>query len=102
MQVLIRKSDIKQDVQCSICGQGFRLYWERTSVSEQEATLDTVHDSLRRDHASDLTSAAHSDAPYTVPRWEGAPQFSGAALLGGLSGIHRAFTTESEATAQNK
>jgi hypothetical protein len=102
MQVLIRKSDIKQDVQCSVCGQGFRLYWERTSLTEQEATLHTVLDSLRRDHATDLTPAAHTDAPYTVPRWEGSPQFSGAALLGGLSGIHRAFTTESEATAQTK
>ena len=102
MQVLIRKSDIKQDVQCNVCGQGFRLYWERTSVVEQEATLNTVLDSLLQDHATDLTSAAHTDAPYTVPRWEGSPQFSGAALLGGLSGLHRAFDPNSEANAPTK
>ncbi len=102
MQVLIRKSDVKQDVQCSVCGQGFRLYWERTSLEEQRATLDAVHESLRQDHTTDTTPAAHIDTPYTVPRWEGAPQFSGAALLGGLSGIHRAYTSEPEALGRTK
>jgi hypothetical protein len=28
---------------------------------------------------------AHPEAPFTVPSWSGAPQFSGAALLGGAS-----------------
>jgi hypothetical protein len=102
MQVLIRKSDIKQDVQCDVCGQGFRLYWERTSLEEQAAMRQTVIQSLHQDHAVDQTSAAHADAPYNVPRWEGPPQFSGAALLGGLSGLHRSFPTEPEAEARNK
>ncbi len=102
MQVLIRKSDIKQDVACTICGQGFHLYWERTSIAEQEAMRDSVLDSLRQDHTNDFTSAAHTDVPYTVPRWEGSPEFSGAALLGGLSRLHRAHASESEAHAQTK
>jgi hypothetical protein len=36
----------------------------------------------------------HPDSPFNVPSWSGAPQFSGAALLGGLSTIRRAAPAE--------
>ncbi len=89
MQVLLRKSDEKSDIQCEICGQGFRVYWERTSIRERAAIIPSILQDLRRQHATDATSAAHPAAPFNVPEWSGAPQFSGAALRGGLTDFHR-------------
>jgi hypothetical protein len=94
MQVLIRKSDEKHDLKCDMCGQGFRLYWERPSAEEQAAILPAVQNELREQHATDSTSAAHPDKPFNFPDWTGSPQFSGAALLGGLSTIRRAAPPE--------
>jgi hypothetical protein len=79
-------------MKCDVCGQGFRLYWERNSVDEQEAMRPAVLDELRQQHAdaaSDPSSDAHPSGPFNVPRWSGSPQFSGAALLGGLSTMRR-------------
>ena len=92
MQVLLRKSDEKHEIRCDVCGQGFRLYWERSSMDEQEAMRPAVLDELRQQHAdaaSDPSPGAHPSGPFNVPRWSGSPQFSGAALLGGLSTIRR-------------
>ncbi len=94
MQVLLRKSEEKQDVQCNICGQGFRLYWERTSLEEQASMRGIVLDELVQHHAVDKSRAAHPHTPFNLPSWPGPPQFSGAALLGGLSSIRRVAPPE--------
>jgi hypothetical protein len=101
MQVLLKKSDEKQDVNCPTCGQGFRLYWERTSLEERNVMLATVLEELQVQHASDVTSAAHPDAPFNVPRWTGPANYSGAALLGGLSGFHKIATPEMDYKRNN-
>lgn len=89
MQVLLRKSDTRQDIQCTICQQGFRIYWERTSPAERDTMRAIVHGELCRQHEVDKSEAAHPELPFTVPQWSGAAQYSGAALLGGLTSIHR-------------
>jgi hypothetical protein len=93
MQVLLRQSDSHRDIQCPICGQFFRLYWERTSTAEQNTMRAIVLDELREHHlegdGGDKTTSAHPSGPFNLPSWGGSPQFSGAALLGGLSGMHR-------------
>ncbi len=91
MQVLLRKSDETHDLRCDVCGQGFRLYWERPSRSEQEQMRTTVQIELRQQHTtvSDPSAAAHPASLFNVPSWGGSPQFSGAAILGGLSTIRR-------------
>ena len=94
MQVLLRKSDDRQDIKCTICGQGFRLYWERTSLEEQAAMRTQLADELVLQHASDRSLAAHPSTPFNLPSWQGPAQFSGAALLGGLSTIRRAAPAE--------
>ena len=97
MQVLLRKSDEIHDLKCDVCGQGFRLYWERRSPDEQEAMRPAVLDELRQQHVgtgSDPSPAAHPSGPFNVPSWSGAPQFSGAALLGGLSTIRKVAPRE--------
>lgn len=88
MQVLLRKSEVRQDIQCSICHQGFRLYWERSSHAERETMRAIIQGELRHQHTIDPSPAAHPEIPFNVPQWSGQPQFSGAALLGGLSGFH--------------
>lgn len=84
MQVLCTPSDAAADVQCPICHQGFRLFWERRDPSDQQATLPGILDELR-EHHEDLAADAkpHPEAPFNIPSWSGLPQFSGAALLGG-------------------
>jgi hypothetical protein len=94
MQVLLRKSEEKQELQCRVCGQGFRVYWERTSLEERVAMRAIVLKELEQHHAGDRTAAAHPESPFNVPSWQGLPQFSGAALLGGLSTIRRAAPPE--------
>lgn len=91
MQVLLRRSDDRSDITCSICGLGFRLYWERSEIEEQEAMRPALQDCLREHHRSrnDKSGIVHPSAPFIVPEWPGPAQFSGAAMLGGLSGIRR-------------
>ena len=96
MQVLLRKSDESDDLRCDMCGQGFRVYWERRSAAEEEQARTMIQEELRQQHSvsSVLSAAVHPDSPFNVPSWAGAPQFSGAALLGGLSTIRRAAPAE--------
>ncbi len=89
MQVLVRKTEGKGDVQCGICGQGFRLYWERTASSEQVGMDATIRETLHRQHMELTDHTAHPVIPFNVPSWPGMPQFSAAALLGGLSSVRR-------------
>jgi hypothetical protein len=92
MQVLLRKSDSQHDVQCTVCNQGFRVYWERTSTDERNSMRAVILDELRGHHSpengNDKANSAHPANPFNLPGWSGLPQFSGAALLGGLSGVH--------------
>jgi len=94
MQVLLRKSDDRKDIECGVCGQGFRLYWERTSEAERETMRPMLQEELRKQHRGDSSIAAHPAAPFNLPSWSGSAQFSGAALLGGLSTIRRAAPAE--------
>jgi hypothetical protein len=93
MQVLLRKSTTRQDILCPACNQSFRVYWERTSPAERQTMRAIVEAELRHQHAADPTSSAHPEIPFNLPDWAGPPQFSGAALLGGLTGFHKAAPT---------
>jgi len=84
MQVLCERSNSGSDVRCAVCGQGFLVYWERSSRSEREEARKDVMQAIREQH-EDMTSGhhAHPVARFTVPSWSGNPSHSGAALLGG-------------------
>ncbi|WP_035347314.1 hypothetical protein [Edaphobacter aggregans] len=92
MQVLLKPSTERKDIQCTVCQQGFRLYWERSEFAERETMRAIVLADLRRHHASDPTPAAHPAGLFNLPDWGGEPQFSGAALLGGHSAVRPAFS----------
>ncbi|WP_260703043.1 hypothetical protein [Edaphobacter flagellatus] len=90
MQVLLKRSQAKRDIECAVCGQGFRLYWERTSPEERETMQAIIRGELIRHHDNRGSgNEAHPEAPFNLPEWSGEHQFSGAALLGGYSGLHR-------------
>lgn len=83
MQVLCKFSDNSPDVQCPVCGQGFLLYWERSSRDQQEDTRQSIQQALRDHHADNTAMEAHPGPAFNIPSWSGSPRFSAAALLGG-------------------
>ena len=76
MHVLVRKSDIAADCLCSICGQGFRLYWEAGSPEQQARAQIEVRDAIHSQHVHGAARSAHPEVPFTVPNWAALPQFS--------------------------
>jgi len=69
MQVLCKASNTASDVRCNVCGQGFLVYWTRSSLREHHRQSDAPH--------------AHPRMGFHLPEWHGEPQFSAAALIGG-------------------
>lgn len=82
MQILCKSIDENADTCCSVCGQGFVLYWERESKSERTEALREVDKALRSHHSSLTGPEAHPTRGFLVPEWEGAVASSGAAILG--------------------
>ena len=80
MQALCQPTTSSADVNCPVCSQGFRLFWERSNKKDQAAALPTVLNELRAHHKD---GDEHPETSFNVPSWSGQPEFSGAALLGG-------------------
>jgi hypothetical protein len=86
MQVLCKISNSVSDVRCKVCGQGFLVYWSRTSQAEREATRRHVIEALASQHTSSDSENVHPRTGFNIPDWNGHPSFSAAALLGGALG----------------
>lgn len=84
MQVLCKPTNASPDIKCPVCGQGFLLYWERSSRDQQDDTLPNILQVLR-EHHNRLDFTTHPGSPFNIPSWSGLPQFSAAALLGGAA-----------------
>jgi hypothetical protein len=82
MQVLCKSSNESVEARCSICGQGFALYWERQTAHNREEALEVVNAELRNHHSEKEGVAAHPERGFLVPAWSGSIAFSGAAILG--------------------
>jgi hypothetical protein len=83
MQALCKPSNTATDIHCNVCGQGFALYWSRTSLEEREAAREKIAEALALHHATTDSAQAHPRSGFNVPEWQGLARFSGAALLGG-------------------
>jgi len=72
-QVLCSLSHEGSDVRCSVCGQGFLVYWSRYSRDEQAACRRIVQDQLRQHHTDAKDPGAdrriHPRSPFNVPDW---------------------------------
>jgi hypothetical protein len=82
MQVLCKKSEDDIQARCSVCGQGFTLYWERQTPAERADALEEVHATLIAQHGNKEDAGVHPDGCFLVPSWGGDVAFSGAAILG--------------------
>jgi hypothetical protein len=91
MQVLCNASKTAPDVRCPVCGDGFQLFWERTSRTERGQMLGKIQQELIDQHAAADGSDAvpHPEEAFNIPSWSGPAHFSGAALLGGFPGLAR-------------
>ncbi len=86
MQVLCQKSNSSEGadkVSCSICGQAFQIFWERSSQIEREAQMESVMAAISEHHQGNDSHRAHPHTGFLVPGWSGLTKFSAAALLGG-------------------
>jgi hypothetical protein len=82
MQVLCKTSNQNAETFCSVCGQGFALYWERPTKAERANALREIEKTLRGHHYNQAGPAAHPNRGFLVPEWKGSTAFSGAAILG--------------------
>ena len=82
MQVLCKTSETTVETQCTVCGQGFALYFERQTRSERAEALRQIEQTLRTHHQRSAGPEAHPTRGFLVPEWNGPVAFSGAAILG--------------------
>ena len=82
MQVLLKTSESTVETRCSVCGQGFVMFWERQSKSERSEALRQIDSTLRSHHSATEGNHVHPVKGFLVPEWNGPIAFSGAAILG--------------------
>jgi len=81
MQVLWRSSDTGAEVRCSVCWQGFALYWDRQSESGQAEALERAVDALKGHRCTGKSEGTHPARGGGVSTWAG-PMVIAGALLG--------------------
>ena len=82
MQVLLKSTDTVIETRCTVCGQGFAMFWERQTKAERSEALRQIDAALRHHHHAGPGPEAHPVKGFLVPEWHGAVAFSGAAILG--------------------
>jgi hypothetical protein len=82
MQVLLKSADAAVETRCSVCGQGFVMFWERQTAMERGTALREIESTLRRHHHVGAGPDVHPVKGFLVPAWDGPIAFSGAAILG--------------------
>lgn len=82
MQVLCERSNTGSDVRCTICGQGFLVYWERTSPTERALTRQKVIMTLREHHEEEMSGHhAHPSDRFLIPSWTSDARLAASAML---------------------
>jgi hypothetical protein len=82
MQVMCKTTSHAADVCCSVCGQGFALYWERQNKMERTQVLSQIAKTLRGHHRDKSGPEAHPQRGFLFPEWNSREAVSGAAVLG--------------------
>ena len=69
-EVVCKLSNEVSDVRCSVCGQGFLVYWARFSRAEQVESRRVIQETLRGHHAGAASEvdpdAVHPRETFTV------------------------------------
>jgi|CZKL01.1.fsa_nt_gi hypothetical protein len=82
MQVLCKISNEGAEVNCSVCGQGFALVWERPTKLERAKALHEIDKTLRKHHYNKPGPEAHPVRGFLVPELDSSMASSGAAITG--------------------
>jgi hypothetical protein len=82
MQVLLKSTEAAAETRCTICGQGFVMFWERQTKAERTESMRAVETALRHHHHAGGGPNVHPVKGFLVPAWDGPIAFSGAAILG--------------------
>jgi hypothetical protein len=80
MQVLCKSTIGKGELQCSVCGRGFVMFWERQSRAVRAEAMREILLTLRHQHRAGKGPDAHPHGGFMVP--EGNGSGSGAAIAG--------------------
>jgi hypothetical protein len=83
LQVLCIATEECGEVICNVCGENYKLYFERPSRADREKAIELVMQVLAGHHVTESGPEAHPRKPFNVPEWSGPPEWSAAALLGG-------------------
>jgi hypothetical protein len=65
-EVVCKLSNEASDVRCSVCGQGFLVYWARFSRAEQVESRRVIQEALREHHAGAAADVVHPRESFTV------------------------------------
>ena len=82
MQVFCKGTTGNAEIKCSVCGQGFVLFWERQSRPERIEALREIQKTLRGHHQKQAGPEAHPQAGFSIPEWDGQIASNGTAELG--------------------
>jgi len=85
MQVLCKASNSASDIRCNVCGQGFLVYWTRTSATERNFAREEIVQALRSHHKDVDSADAHPASGFNVPEWGGEAHTSPGELPGNAS-----------------
>ncbi len=71
MQVFCKATNGDAELHCYVCGQGFVLFWERSSPAQRLAALPGIQETLRLHHLAAQGPQAHPQDRFLVPDWSG-------------------------------
>ena len=83
MKVYCKSTTGNAEFHCSVCGQGFVLFWERQPRIERVAVLSEIQQTMRRHHRSSPGSEAHPQGGFLAPDWGDPTELAAAALRSG-------------------
>jgi hypothetical protein len=83
MQVLYRATNVTSDLRCSVCGQGFLVYWTPTTAEQRARWQRELLEVLRSHHTTSSAPNAHPAVGFNLPEWAASGRFPVAALADG-------------------
>lgn len=82
MKVFCKSTSGNAEFHCSVCGQGFVLFWERHPRTERFAVLSEIQRTMRRHHRQAPGPEAHPPGGFLAPDWGDANELAEATLSG--------------------
>ncbi len=83
VKIFCKSTNGNAEFRCSVCGQGFVLFWERQPRTERIAVLGEIQETMRRHHRTSPGPEAHPQGGFLAPDWGEPNELAAAALKGG-------------------